>query len=144
MSLIFKFFLIILLLFNVSCKGNKSEDINLITEKDIDLQMIDAYKEGLEFLEKGDGLSASNKFNEAELLYPQSIWASRSSLMSAYSLYSSMYFIDAIDELDRFFIVYPNHEREVYAYYLLAICYYDQIVDEKKDLAPKQNKTLKL
>ena len=143
MSLIFKFFLIILLLFNVSCKGNKSEDINLITEKDIDLQMIDAYKEGLEFLEKGDGLSASNKFNEAELLYPQSIWASRSSLMSAYSLYSSMYFIDAIDELDRFFIVYPNHEREVYAYYLLAICYYDQIVDEKKDLAPllkaKQN-----
>ena len=66
------------MLFNVSCKGNKSEDINLITEKDIDLQMIDAYKEGLEFLEKGDGLSASNKFNEAELLYPQSIWASRS------------------------------------------------------------------
>ena len=143
MSLIFKFFLIIFLLFNVSCKGNKSEDVNLISEKDIDLQMIDAYKEGLEFLEKGDGLTASNKFNEAELLYPQSIWASRSSLMSAYSLYSSMYFIDAIDELDRFFIVYPNHEREVYAYYLLAICYYDQIVDEKKDLAPllkaKQN-----
>ena len=92
--------------------------------------------EGLKLLERGDGLSASNKFNEAELLYPQSIWAPRSSLMSAYSLYTSMYFIDAIDELDRFFKVYPKHEREGYAYYLLAICYYDQIVDEKKDLGP--------
>ena len=67
--------------------------------------MIDAYNEGLKLLENGDGLSASNKFNEAELLYPQSIWAPRSSLMSAYSLYMSMYFIDAIDELDRFFKV---------------------------------------
>ncbi len=143
MSLFFKFLLITLLIFNISCKANKTEDLNLISEKDIDLQMIDSYKEGLELLKKGDGLSASNKFNEAELLYPQSIWASRSSLMSAYSLYTSMYFVDAIDELYRFFQVYPNHEREVYAYYLLAICYYDQIVDEKKDLAPlikaKQN-----
>ena len=139
MSLFFKYFLILILILNVSCKGNKSEDVSLITEKEINLQMIDAYNEGLKLLESGDGLSASNKFNEAELLYPQSIWASRSSLMSAYSLYASMYFVDAIDELDRFFKVYPEHEREVYAYYLLAICYYDQIVDEKKDLGPLIN-----
>jgi len=139
MSLFFKYFLILILILNVSCKGNKSEDVSLITEKEINLQMIDAYNEGLKLLESGDGLSASNKFNEAELLYPQSIWASRSSLMSAYSLYASMYFVDAIDELDRFFKVYPEHEREVYAYYLLAICYYDQIVDEKKDLGPLVN-----
>ena len=124
------------MILNISCKSNKTEDLSVISEKEIDLQMIDSYKEGLAFLEKGDGLSASNKFNEAEMLYPQSIWASRSSLMSAYSLYTSMYFIDAIDELERFFKVYPNHEREAYAYYLLAICYYDQIIDEKKDLGP--------
>ena len=142
MSLFFKYFLILILILNVSCKGNKSEDVSLITEKEINLQMIDAYNEGLKLLESGDGLSASNKFNEAELLYPQSIWASRSSLMSAYSLYASMYFVDAIDELDRFFKVYPEHEREVYAYYLLAICYYDQIVDEKKDLGPLVNAKL--
>ena len=139
MSLFFKYFLILILILNVSCKGNKSEDVSLITEKEINLQMIDAYNEGLTLLESGDGLSASNKFNEAELLYPQSIWAPRSSLMSAYSLYTSMYFIDAIDELDRFFKVYPKHEREGYAYYLLAICYYDQIIDEKKDLGPLVN-----
>ena len=116
MSFFLKYFLILILILNVSCKSNKSEDLPVISEKEIDLQMIDSYKEGLEFLEKGDGLSASNKFNEAEMLYPQSIWASRSSLMSAYSLYTSMYFIDAIDELERFFKVYPNHEREAYAY----------------------------
>ena len=139
MSFFLKYFLILILILNVSCKSNKSEDLSVISEKEIDLQMIDSYKEGLEFLEKGDGLSASNKFNEAEMLYPQSIWASRSSLMSAYSLYTSMYFIDAIDELERFFKVYPNHEREAYAYYLMAICYYDQIIDEKKDLGPIVN-----
>ena len=142
MSLFFKYFLILILILNVSCKGNKSEDVSLISEKEINLQMIDAYNEGLKLLESGDGLSASKKFSEAELLYPQSIWASRSSLMSAYSLYASMYFVDAIDELDRFFKVYPEHEREVYAYYLLAICYYDQIVDEKKDLGPLVNAKL--
>jgi len=142
MSLFFKYFLILILILNVSCKGNKSEDVSLIAEKEINLQMIDAYNEGLKLLESGDGLSASKKFSEAELLYPQSIWASRSSLMSAYSLYASMYFVDAIDELDRFFKVYPEHEREVYAYYLLAICYYDQIVDEKKDLGPLVNAKL--
>ncbi len=139
MSFFLKYFFILILILNVSCKNNKSEDLSIISEKEIDLQMIDSYKEGLELLEKGDGLSASNKFNEAEMLYPQSIWASRSSLMSAYSLYTSMYFIDAIDELERFFKVYPNHEREAYAYYLLAICYYDQIIDEKKDLGPIVN-----
>ena len=96
--------------------------------------MIKAYKEGLELLNKGDGLGASKKFSDAELLYPQSIWAPRSSLMSAYSLYSSMYFMDAVYEAERFLKVYPKHEREVYAYYLLAISYYDQIIDEKKDL----------
>ena len=50
----------------------------IISEKEINLQMIDSYNEGLKLLESGDGLSASNKFNEAELLYPQSIWAPRS------------------------------------------------------------------
>ena len=88
------------MILNVSCKSNKSEDLSLISEKEIDLQMIDSYKEGLALLEKGDGLSASNKFNESEILYPQSIWASRSSLMSAYSLYTQMYYIDAVDELE--------------------------------------------
>ena len=135
MKLFIKFSLIILLIFNVSCK-NKDTNKLIIVEKELDIQMITAYKEGLELLNSGDGLGASKKFNEAELLYPQSIWAPRSSLMSAYSLYSSMYLIDAVYEAERFLKVYPKHEREVYAHYLLAISYYDQIIDEKKDLNP--------
>ena len=135
MKLFTKFFLIILLFLNVSCK-NKDTNKLIIAEEELDVQMIKAYKEGLELLKKGDGLGASKKFNDAELLYPQSIWAPRSSLMSAYSLYSSMYFLDAVYEAERFLKVYPKHEREVYAHYLLAISYYDQIIDEKKDLNP--------
>ena len=65
---------------------------------------------------------------------PQSLWAPRSSLMSAYSYYYGSYYIDAIEELNRFIEIYPNHERIVYAYYLLAMCHYEQISDEKKDL----------
>ena len=135
MKLFIKYSLIVLLIFNASCK-NKDTSKLIIVDEELDIQMIKAYKEGLELLNKGDGLGASKKFSDAELLYPQSIWAPRSSLMSAYSLYSSMYFMDAVYEAERFLKVYPKHEREVYAHYLLAISYYDQIIDEKKDLNP--------
>ena len=135
MKLFIKYSLIVLLIFNVSCK-NKDTSKLIIVDEELDIQMIKAYKEGLELLNKGDGVGASKKFSDAELLYPQSIWAPRSSLMSAYSLYSSMYFMDAVYEAERFLKIYPKHEREVYAHYLLAISYYDQIIDEKKDLNP--------
>ena len=85
-------------------------------------------------LEEGDVLFAAKKFNEAEILFPQSEWAPKSALMAAYSYYSQDYYGDAIAELERFIKVYPKHKNLDYAYYLLAICYYEQIVDEKKDL----------
>ena len=85
-------------------------------------------------LEEGDVLFAAKKFNEAEILFPQSEWAPKSALMAAYSYYIQDYYEDAIAELERFIKVYPKHKNLDYAYYLLAICYYEQIVDEKKDL----------
>ena len=54
--------------------------------------------------------------------------------MAAYSYFSQAYYSDSIYELERFLKTYPNHPRTDYAYYLLAIAYYDQIVDETKDL----------
>ena len=54
--------------------------------------------------------------------------------MAAYSYYSQMYFTDAIIEIERFLDKYKNHPNTDYAYYLLAICHYNLIVDEKKDL----------
>ena len=134
MNLFLRFILILSFIFIFACKNNNDEKISVLKEKDLDLQMIDAYNEGLKFLDEGDGLSAAKKFTEAELLYPQSLWAPRSSLMSAYSYYKQSYYINAIEELKRFIKIYPKHERIDYAYYLLGMCYYDQIADEKKDL----------
>ncbi len=128
-----KYILIIFILVLTSCKNEKKE-VSVIEETSIDLQMIQAYNAGLKNLELGDALLAAKKFNEAEILFPQSKWAPRASLMSAYSYYSQEYFSNAIGELERFLETYPSHERVGYAYYLLGICYYDQIVDEKRDL----------
>ena len=95
--------------------------------------MSEAYKEGLKALEAGDVLFAAKKFNEAEILYPQSDFAPQASIMAAYSYYSQDYYQDAIAELERFIRVYPNHYNLNYVEYLLALSFFEQIVDEKKD-----------
>ena len=117
----------------ISC-SEKEEKISIITEDNLEMQMIEAYNEGLKEFNKGDIFFAAKKFNEVELLYPQSIWAPRSILMAAYAYYSQLYYADAIFELERFLDKYNNHPNKDYAYYLLGICHYNQIVDEKKDL----------
>ena len=127
------FFIFALLL--ISCSGNKDK-VSIIKEKDIELQMIDSYKEGMKAFNDGDVLYAAQKFNEAELLYPQSDWAPRSALMAAYSYYSQDYYGDAIYELNRFLKTYPYDPKVDYAHFLLAMCHYEKIVDEKKDLGP--------
>ncbi len=127
-------FLILALLFlNTSCSKEK-EKISIIEEESLEMQMIKAYNEGLDYLEKGDPIYASKKFNEAELLYPQSIWAPRAALMASYTYFSFLYYSDAVIELEKFLSKYKNHPRRDYAYYLLALSHYDQIVDETKDL----------
>ena len=121
----------ILMIFSCS---KKNEETSIILQQDLDLQMIEAYEEGMRELDSGDAISAVKKFNEAELLYPQSIWAPKSLLMSAYSYYTINNYIEAIDELERYFKTYPNDQNKSYASYLIAMCYYESIVDEKKDL----------
>ena len=98
--------------------------------------MIEAFKEGYKELENGDVLFAAKKFNEDELLYPQSEWAPKAALMAAYSYYSQDYYFDAEYELNRYLKVYPNEKNVPYAHYLLGMVYYERIVDEKKDLEP--------
>ena len=127
-------FLISALLILSCSKKDKIEAT--LEEGTIEEQMILAYKEGLEFLEKGDALYASKKFNEAEILFPQSIWAPKSSVMSAYSLYYHNYYGDAIFQLNRHLKNYPNDKNLAYVHYLIAICYFEKLSDEKKDLEP--------
>ena len=130
----FKFFIFFALIFLLSSCSKDVVKENLIKEKSLELQVIEAYQEGMEALEDGDVLFAAKKFNEAEILFPQGEWAPKSALMAAYSYYTQDYYGDAIAELERFIRIYPLHINLQYAYYLLAICYYEQIVDEKKDL----------
>ena len=130
----FKFFVffVVLALF-VSCSKEELKK-STIKEKSLESQVREAYKEGMVALEDGDVLYAAKKFNEAEILFPQAESASQSAIMAAYSYYTQDYYGDAIAELKRFIRVYPTHKDLGYVYYLLAICYYEQIVDEKKDL----------
>jgi len=127
----FSLFVIIFLL--ISC-SKKVENKTLINEKSLDLQVLEAYEQGMKSLEDGDVLFAAQKFNEAEILFPQSDWAPKSALMAAYSYYSQDYYGDALAELKRFLRIYPKYKDLDYVYYLIAISYYEQIVDEKKDL----------
>tara|TARA_B100001057_G_scaffold438480_1_gene471016 strand:- start:538 stop:1368 length:831 start_codon:yes stop_codon:yes gene_type:complete len=117
----------------VSCSSEKIKK-SVIIEKNLDLQVEEAYQEGKRSLEAGDVLFAAKKFNEAETLFPQSPIAPKSALMAAYSYYLQDYYADSISELIRFKKVYSKHQNLDYANYLLALCYYEQIVDEKKDL----------
>ena len=127
-------YLILAILFlNISCSKEK-EKISIVEKENLEMQMIKAYNDGVEQLNKGDAIYAAKKFNEAELLYPQSIWAPRAALMASYSYFSYFYYSDAIMELEKFLDKYKNHPRRDYAYYLLALCHYDQIIDETKDL----------
>ena len=131
-----KKFIFLLILFLSSCSGKQEQVKSVIKEDDLDLQMMNAYKEGMSALEKGDVYYAAKKFNEAELLYPQSEWAPQSVLLSAYAYYSQNYYDEALGELDRFFKKYPKHKNIDYAHFLYAMCYYENIIDEKKDLEP--------
>ena len=133
MNFINHFILILLFVIFASCSKEKLNE-SVIKEKSLDGQVLEAYSEGLDSLKGGDVLFAAKKFNEAEMLFPQSEWAPKSALMAAYSYYSQDYLDDAIAELDRFLLVYPLSKDKDYAIYLLANSHYEKIVDEKKDL----------
>ncbi|MDA8533220.1 outer membrane protein assembly factor BamD [Candidatus Pelagibacter bacterium] len=137
MNKLFYITLITLTIFLTSC--SKEKKITVINETDINLQMISLYEEGYQELLNGDTLYAANKFREAELIFPQSEWAPMASLMSAYTYYSDDYYLEAIDQIKDYMRKYPNHINNDYAHFILAMCYYENIVDEKRDLDPLLN-----
>ncbi len=133
MKINLKFVYIFIFILFISC-SKKDEKVTVLKEKSLETQMIEVYNQAMEEFERGDVIYAGKKFSEAELLYPQSVWAPRSVLMSAYGYFSQGYYNNAINDLERFLVKYKNHPQTDYAYYLLALCHYDQIVDEKKDM----------
>ena len=137
-KLLLIFFLFGFLFIN-NCSKNEKNEIVKIQEDQIEGQMIRAYQEGMAAFEDQLYIEAAKKFNEAEILFPQSVWAPRSALMAAYAYFYDDYNNRAISELLNFFKKYPNHPNTAYAHYLLAMSYYHLIVDEKKDLEPLKN-----
>ena len=131
-----KIFLIFFFMSFLLTNCTKKEKTSLIVEEDVESQMIRAFKEGYDEFKAGDALYAAKKFNEAELLFPQSSWAPKAALMAAYVYYAQDYYFDAESELKRFIKTYPKHPDLNYAHFLLAMCYYEKIIDEKKDLGP--------
>ena len=118
-----------------SCSKN-AEDVKFIKETSQNEEVISAYSKGMSLIETGDYFAASKKFLEVEILLPQSQWAPKSVLMASYSYYLQNYYSLAIENLKRYFKTYPKDKNMAYAHYLLAMCYYETIEGEKKDLAP--------
>jgi len=118
-----------------SCSKNV-EDVKFIKKTSQNEEIISAYSKGMSLMETGDYFAASQKFLEVEILLPQSQWAPKSVLMASYSYYLLSYYSLAIENLKRYFKTYPKDKNLAYAHYLLAMCYYETIEGEKRDLAP--------
>ncbi len=129
------FLIIISFILSYSC-SKKEKEISYIKETRQDLEIATAYNEAYKALEQNDPYFAAKKFLEAELLFPQSKWAARSALMAAYSFYMQNYYAEALSNLERYLRTYPNDEDLAYAHYLIAMCYYETIEDEKRDSGP--------
>ena len=129
-------FLFLVFFFLLSSCAEQKKEISKIKSIDQEMELVATYKEAYEALEKNDTYYAAQKFLEAELLYPQSIWAPRSALMASYSYYLQNYYKEALSNLERFLKTYPTDKNIAYAHYLIAIVYYETIEDEKRDSAP--------
>ena len=126
-------FLSALLLF--SCSKNKKIEGAITEQTQEELGKL-LYAEGVEALKEGDAFYAAKKFKESESLMSFYIWASKASLMASYADYSRSSYTTAIFSLERHIINYPADKNIPYAHYLIAMCYFEQILDEKKDLKP--------
>ena len=128
-----KYALVTLFLLTLSCSSAKKD---VIYEPSNKLNPYNLYKEGIEAFEINDYFFASKKFSEAELNFENIELAAKSAIMSSYSLYGINFYEDALQNLERYLRTYPADKNVIYAHYLTAIIYFEQIEDEKKDLNP--------
>ena len=131
-----KFYITIFLFIILSSCAKEEKKISLIKETSQNLEMMTVYQEAYNALDNNDPYFAAKKFLEAELLFPQSIWAAKSALMASYAFYLQNFYSESLSNLERYLRTYPNDKDIAYAHYLIAICYYETIEDEKRDSAP--------
>jgi outer membrane protein assembly factor BamD len=91
------------------------------------------YNNGIDALNDRRFATAADQFNAVQQNYPFSPWAVNAQLMAAYTQYQQNHYTDAITALDQFIQLHPAGRDIAYAYYLRALCYYEQIVDISRD-----------
>ena len=136
------FFVLLLSVFLFSCAWNVVGDSGrkdknkreTVAEGPTDEEKaVSIYAEAVKALDEGDAYYAKQKFKEIDNLIHQSKWAEKASLMAGYADYSRNSYSSAIFSLERHIVNYPADKNLPYVHYLIAICYYEQILDEKKD-----------
>jgi outer membrane protein assembly factor BamD len=128
-----RFFFLIFLVLSLSACSNKEDPIYKPSEK---VNPYEIYKEGLNAMKKNDYFFANKKFEKAEQNFTDIDLAARSAIMSVFCLYGINFYEEALNNLNRYFKLYPADTNIIYAHYLEAIIYFEQISDEKRDLKP--------
>ena len=126
-SLFTKFFILLTLLSSISCSTNTEK--NEYTERSVD----EIYNSAMILLDYKKFKKALNDFEEVERLHPYSIWATRAQLMSAYVKYKLDDYVGSIAGSKRYIELHPGANDIDYAYYLIALCHYEQINDFRRD-----------
>jgi outer membrane protein assembly factor BamD len=110
-----------------ACSGR--DDENFYREATVE----QLYNSGMDAMGNGEYRRAAREFEEVDRQHPYSVWASKAQIMAAFSYYQANRYDDAIIALDRFIQLHPGHKDIAYAYYLRALCYYEQIQDVGRD-----------
>jgi outer membrane protein assembly factor BamD len=113
------------------CAGKSKRPELAYEERPVEL----LYSTGANRLDARRWTDAVDYFREVERQHPYSEWSRRAILMTAYAHYEANQYADALADADRFIQLYPGNPSAVYAYYLRAICYFEQIVDVGRDQA---------
>ncbi len=124
---------ILLIFFIVLVSCSKPEAIYEIKPK---ISPYKIYEEAYDAFENGDYFYAQKKFSEAELNFEIIELAAKSSIMACYSLYGINFYNEALESIDNYLKKYPADKNIIYAHYLTAVIYFEQISDEKKDIEP--------
>ena len=137
----FRVALLIIIVFTLlSCSKNKE----VLYEPTSKVNPYTIYNEAMESFNKNDFYFANKKFTQAELNFKNVNLAAKAAIMSSFCLYSINFYDEAVENLNRFLKLYPADKNIIYAHYLIAIIYFEQISDEKKDLKPLLNADKKI
>ena len=126
-----KIFILLILFLFVACSNKE-----ITYEPTARVNPYTIYEEAYNSFEKGDYFYAEKKFSEAELNFDIVEYAAKSAIMASYCLYGISFYDEALDSINDFLKKYPADKNTIYAHYLIALIYFEQITDEKKDIEP--------